>query len=60
MTINAYVGWDIGGAHLKIAQVDLSGKVIFASQFATPLWRGIEILRHSLEQSRKLIPGAAS
>ena len=59
MTINAYVGWDIGGAHLKIAQVDLSGKVIFASQFATPLWRGIEILRHSLEQSRKLIPGTS-
>ena len=55
MTVNAYVGWDIGGAHLKVAQVDRAGKVIFARQFATPLWQGIDILSQSLEQSRNLI-----
>ena len=55
MTVNAYIGWDIGGAHLKVAQVDRTGKVIFARQFATPLWQGIDILYQSLEKSRKLI-----
>ena len=55
MTVNAYIGWDIGGAHLKVAQVDRTGKVVFARQFATPLWQGINILYQSLEQSRKLI-----
>lgn len=55
MSANAYIGWDIGGAHLKVAQVDRTGRVIFARQFATPLWQGIDTLYQSLEQSRKLI-----
>lgn len=57
MKIDSYIGWDIGGAHLKIAGINNAGKVIFADQSATPLWKGIGILHQSLEQSRKLISG---
>ena len=36
--ISNYIGWDIGGAHLKVASVNQAGKVEFVEQFATPLW----------------------
>ena len=57
VNIDSYIGWDIGGAHLKMAEIDKAGKVIFADQSATPLWKGIGILHQSLEQSRKLVSG---
>jgi (4-(4-[2-(gamma-L-glutamylamino)ethyl]phenoxymethyl)furan-2-yl)methanamine synthase len=55
MTVNAYIGWDIGGAHLKVAHIDTVGNVIFASQIATPLWQGVDILCRSLEHVRNAI-----
>ncbi len=42
-----YYGWDIGGAHLKVAAVNCSQKLIYAKQYATPLWQGL----NSLEQA---------
>ena len=37
MKVSNYIGWDIGGAHLKVASVDASGKVKLVEQFATKL-----------------------
>ncbi|MGR8920048.1 MAG: hydantoinase/oxoprolinase family protein [Gammaproteobacteria bacterium] len=34
-------GWDIGGAHLKVARLDTDGGVLAASQIACPMWRGV-------------------
>jgi len=39
-----YFGWDIGGAHLKIAQLDEFGAVVNLQQIACPLWRGVNEL----------------
>jgi (4-(4-[2-(gamma-L-glutamylamino)ethyl]phenoxymethyl)furan-2-yl)methanamine synthase len=44
MNISNFIGWDIGGAHLKIASVNRTGKVELVEQFATPLWQGIDQL----------------
>jgi len=37
-------GWDIGGAHLKVARCDRQGNIINVVQVACPLWHGIEQL----------------
>lgn len=37
------IGWDIGGAHLKLAQVD-AGRVLAVRQIACPLWQGLDKL----------------
>ncbi|MEX2480911.1 MAG: hydantoinase/oxoprolinase family protein [Gammaproteobacteria bacterium] len=39
-----YFGWDIGGAHLKVARIDARGQVTAVRQIACPLWRGIHEL----------------
>jgi (4-(4-[2-(gamma-L-glutamylamino)ethyl]phenoxymethyl)furan-2-yl)methanamine synthase len=41
-----YLGWDIGGAHLKAALVK-QHRVIAAAQVSCELWRGIEALDQS-------------
>ena len=47
MIADAYIGWDIGGAHLKIAQINAVGEIVLTRQLATPLWQGL----HHLEQA---------
>lgn len=44
MSTKFYIGWDIGGAHLKVCVTDVQGKVIYVEQIYTPLWRGIDCL----------------
>lgn len=39
-----YIGWDVGGAHLKVASVDATGNLNFVNQYASPLWQGVECL----------------
>ena len=39
-----FFGWDIGGAHLKVALVDDAGDVQAVRQVACPLWRGLSEL----------------
>lgn len=46
-----YIGWDIGGAHLKVAAVNQTGNIKFVRQYASPLWQGLDHLE-------KLIPEA--
>jgi (4-(4-[2-(gamma-L-glutamylamino)ethyl]phenoxymethyl)furan-2-yl)methanamine synthase len=43
-------GYDVGGAHLKIALLE-NGALVHASQIACPLWRGLDQLDHALAQA---------
>jgi (4-(4-[2-(gamma-L-glutamylamino)ethyl]phenoxymethyl)furan-2-yl)methanamine synthase len=55
----AQVGWDIGGAHVKAAAVDASGRVVAALQAPCALWRGVDQLESALEQALAALPPAA-
>ena len=39
-----YFGWDIGGAHLKVAKLDDNGVIVDVQQIACPMWRGVSEL----------------
>jgi len=56
MSFNTYIGWDIGGAHLKMASIDHAGAVNFANQLATPLWKGLDSLENAMSEMHKQIP----
>lgn len=51
-----YIGWDVGGAHLKVAHVDGEGRVVSALQLPTPLWEGLHVLPDALSGARRLLP----
>ncbi|SDP31987.1 probable H4MPT-linked C1 transfer pathway protein [Phyllobacterium sp. OV277] len=40
-------GWDVGGAHLKMAQCQ-NGEIVSAKIFKTPLWLGVDQVREVL------------
>jgi len=52
------VGWDLGGAHLKVARAE-DGRIVEAAQFACPLWQGLERLTAALVEARG-VAGSAS
>jgi probable H4MPT-linked C1 transfer pathway protein len=54
------VGWDIGGAHVKMAAVDAGGRALAASQVACALWKGMDRLDSALDQALAQLPGAAA
>jgi (4-(4-[2-(gamma-L-glutamylamino)ethyl]phenoxymethyl)furan-2-yl)methanamine synthase len=41
-------GWDLGGAHIKVVQVDQAGRLQRAMQRPCALWRGLEHLENAL------------
>ncbi|MBD9355876.1 hydantoinase/oxoprolinase family protein [Methylomonas albis] len=41
-------GWDIGGAHVKLALLDESGHIQAVAQQACPLWKGVDHLQRTL------------
>lgn len=43
-------GWDIGGAHVKLALLSDSGDIIYMAQRACPLWKGVEYLQRTLAE----------
>ena len=47
------IGWDIGGAHLKVAQADNADTITQIIQVACPLWLGMEELQKSLEHVKE-------
>ncbi len=52
-------GWDLGGAHVKVAQMDAAGRIHRAIQIPCTLWRGLEHLDAALaELDRRLLPSA--
>ena len=49
-TNNSFItGWDIGGAHLKIARADHHGNLISVLQIPCPLWQGMEYLDQAIQ-----------
>lgn len=57
MTFNTYIGWDIGGAHLKMASVDRGGSINLTKQLPTPLWQGLDSLKSALSAMRHHVSG---
>ena len=56
MTLTA--GYDVGGAHLKVALVE-DGRVVEARQIACPLWHGLDQLGAALDEAESITAGAA-
>lgn len=52
----AYCGWDIGGAHLKVAYADSKGKLLNVFQLPCALWKGIDALTDTLKKALKQLP----
>jgi (4-(4-[2-(gamma-L-glutamylamino)ethyl]phenoxymethyl)furan-2-yl)methanamine synthase len=52
------LGWDIGGAHLKVAAVDRKAKVLKVMQLPCPLWLGLEHLDHAFSLALTDMPAA--
>jgi probable H4MPT-linked C1 transfer pathway protein len=51
-----FIGWDIGGAHLKVVSVNESGKVNFVGQYASPLWQGLQQLEDLFSKTLAILP----
>jgi len=52
--------WDLGGAHLKVAQGDDQGCLLAVRQIPCPLWRGLEELERAVREALAGLPRAAS
>jgi probable H4MPT-linked C1 transfer pathway protein len=50
-------GFDIGGAHLKLARAE-GGRLVAAQTLATPIWLGLECLNQALAEAAPLYRGA--
>lgn len=48
-----FSGWDIGGAHLKVARCDHRGNLLDVVQFSCPLWLGIEHLKSAIRRAQQ-------
>jgi len=44
-------GWDLGGAHVKLAVLDAAGNLARVAQVPCPLWLGLEHLERALRES---------
>lgn len=60
MKTGSITGWDIGGAHLKMAVIDPAGHLVSVDQFPTPLWQGLDILHASLDRALRASPQPAT
>jgi probable H4MPT-linked C1 transfer pathway protein len=58
MTEVLAMGWDVGGAHLKVAALDAHARVLNVLQIPCPLWRGLEYLTTAVDTARQHL-GAA-
>jgi len=58
MPSDVVLGWDIGGAHLKVAAVDRKGRVVRVLQLPCPLWLGLEQLEDSISTAIARMPAA--
>ena len=53
MADDVVTGWDLGGAHLKAAQVARGGRLVAALQLPCRLWLGMDELTRSLGEARR-------
>ena len=51
-----YTGWDIGGAHIKVANVNNIGKVLYVEEYAAPIWKGLSALEDKLYRIKDNLP----
>ena len=61
--ISKFIGWDIGGAHLKAALLSDSGEVLQVLQLPCQLWKGLDQLEKAINntlQAFKIAPSGAS
>lgn len=49
-------GLDIGGAHLKVAQVSPDGRILAAMQIPCALWQGLDRLEQALREATARLP----
>jgi len=49
--MTGFCGWDIGGAHLKVAHCDNTGQLTQVIQLPCALWRGIDELKVAMQQA---------
>lgn len=57
-----FIGWDIGGAHLKAVVINAEGDVVNSIQLVCPLWRGLIYLERAILdalQAFKIAPSRA-
>ncbi|HHJ38449.1 MAG: hypothetical protein AXA67_13045 [Methylothermaceae bacteria B42] len=54
--IHYYVGWDLGGAHIKAVVLQAEGKVVSVFQQYCPLWQGMAVLSKSLKAIHRQLP----
>ena len=59
MPADVVLGWDIGGAHLKVAAVDRKGRVVQVVQLPCPLWLGLEHLDRAISTALAQMPTAS-
>jgi (4-(4-[2-(gamma-L-glutamylamino)ethyl]phenoxymethyl)furan-2-yl)methanamine synthase len=59
MNYSNFIGWDIGGAHLKVASVNDVGKIEFIEQLASPLWQGIKQLEELIPETIERLPNGS-
>lgn len=50
------IGWDVGGAHLKVAWLDQHGILQRVEIRATPLWQGLDSLDLALQELARELP----
>lgn len=58
MPADVVLGWDIGGAHLKVAAVARKGRVVQVVQLPCPLWLGLDHLDRAISTALAQMPGA--
>ncbi len=59
MPADVVLGWDIGGAHLKVAAANRTGTVMRVLQLPCPLWLGLEHLDHAISMALAEMPTAS-
>jgi len=48
MSSDKVIGWDIGGAHIKLACATSANNIEYVEQIACPLWKGIDELDQAI------------
>ncbi|MCB1800415.1 MAG: hypothetical protein KDI82_01885 [Gammaproteobacteria bacterium] len=48
------IGWDVGGAHLKVAAIGSDDSLLWVRQLPLPLWRGLSHLDETVSQIAKV------
>ena len=56
---SCWLGWDLGGAHLKAVQLDGAGRVMAVVQVPCPLWQGLGHLESAIDAVLGQLPQRA-